>query len=352
MAATSDAKKSRPAPAGMPIEAYDRLSVKAILPQLATLSGPELKAVTAHEKSGKNRVTLLRAVRQVELAREAASKRPAPATSHLTIVETAPEPPDELDIDERDIDEIEIDEIEIDEIEIDEIEIAEIEIDDEADELFAADDDDEYESEAEFQADDELQADDDFQADEWQVDDYLDDFGGPAVSVPEPEAVPEPPVRKSRRNGTIGGTVRPASVGKTRPEAKTKAESAPAPELTTRKARTKAAAKHATWEEEVRPQLPKRIESMAYELDPPIVALVPDDVEGDRLTPTATPGQAPRTSGTAKVARKFEGAALVMAAILAILLGLAIGTVLARGGSTSASGAPPVAAEVVVTPNG
>ena len=93
MAATSTAKKSSSAPARMPIEDYDRLSVKAILPRLTTLNGPELEAVVAHEKAGKNRVTLLQAVRKVELAREAASLAAAPAEPPHRSWTTPTEPP-------------------------------------------------------------------------------------------------------------------------------------------------------------------------------------------------------------------------------------------------------------------
>src|SRR5205085_8755807 len=98
MAATSEAKKSNQP--RMPFEDYDGMSIKAILPVLKTLSGRELKAVTAYEKAGRNRITLLRAVRKIELAREAAGPQ-SPAKARLTVVEEAVEervePVDALD---------------------------------------------------------------------------------------------------------------------------------------------------------------------------------------------------------------------------------------------------------------
>ena len=89
MAGTSEAKKA--SPPRMPIEDYDGLSIKAILPLLKTLNARELKAVTAYEKAGRNRVTLLRAVRKIELAREAVAPR-RPAKTQLTVVEPHVEP--------------------------------------------------------------------------------------------------------------------------------------------------------------------------------------------------------------------------------------------------------------------
>jgi hypothetical protein len=251
MAAKSTAKKSSPAPTRMPIKDYDRLPIKEILPRLTTLSGPELKVVAAHEKAGKNRVTLLRAVRKVELAREAAPAS-APA-SHLTIVDDGPE----------------------------------------------------------------------------------------LVAVPVPEPVDDLPTLEVTRV-TVAPEVAKAKVA---PEvakaAEAKEEKEPKAPHAPKKPRPRSAAKHATWEEELRPELPRRIESMAYDLDPPIIALVPDAPVMDDSTPTAI--STPTLTGPAKVRRRFEGAALVMAAVLAVLLGLAIGTVLARSGSSTAQSSTPTA---------
>ena len=103
--------------------------------------------------------------------------------------------------------------------------------------------------------------------------------------------------------------------------------------------------KAATWEEELRPQLPRRIDVVGLRLDfePPVVALVrpPDEPDASLIlaSTAATPipaAKAPRSSWASRPAQvapsKFESVALVMAAILAVLLGLAIGTVLARTG--------------------
>ena len=139
----------------------------------------------------------------------------------------------------------------------------------------------------------------------------------------------------------------------------------PAPLKTSGKqARPRPPVKAATWEEELRPQLPRRFQSSAYdELDPPVIALVPDTpavvpapakAPKAPKTPKATKdGQVVLTTKAPKVpkvgiepsdksllVRRFESVALVMAAILAILLGLAIGTILARTGSSDASPTP------------
>ncbi len=140
----------------------------------------------------------------------------------------------------------------------------------------------------------------------------------------------------------------------------------PAPlKATGKQARPRPPVKAATWEEELRPQLPRRFQSSAYdELDPPVIALVPPTPDVIPA-PTAKAPKAPKTPKAAKnpqvvltpkaakvpkvgvepsekslLVRRFESVALVMAAILAILLGLAIGTVLARTGSSDASPTP------------
>ena len=283
MAATSTAKKSKTASGGMPIEDYDRLSVKAILPRLTELSAAELQSVVAYEKAGKNRVTLLQGVRKVELAREAAAPPRAPE-SHLTVVE--------------------------------------------------------------------------------DLDDIRD------LEAPVVVAQPAPPTPDR-----IGAAARPAAVrgprarGKSRSKAKSKAkgptpvslpaadidlehdldldlevdfetdidfetESEPASVAALENKPPRPPVKAATWEEEPRLQLPRRLESSSYDLafEPSPVALVPPIPDA----PSSSTASTPRVSGPAKVRRKFEGAVLVMAAVLAILLGLAIGTILARSGTVSA----------------
>jgi hypothetical protein len=114
-----------------------------------------------------------------------------------------------------------------------------------------------------------------------------------------------------------------------------------------KKSRRKPAVKAPTWEEEVRPQLPKRMTSSTYDFDfePPVVGLPPAEHDASLIPlPEATPIPAAgekvkklKASRPAQVARKFEHVALVMAAILAVLLGLAIGTVLARTGGNDAA---------------
>jgi len=276
----------------MPIEGYDQLSVKQILPRLAGLSGPELKAVSAHEKQGKNRVTLLRGVHQIELARAAAARRaPAP---HLTVVEAATEPTADF------------------------AEIADI---DAIEAIEAVDD---------FEAIDEI---DTF----GEVDEV--DQDEESMSSEGPEALDDERFDDEK----LDEELRPVAAATAAPEViLTKAA---APVVAKKKSRSRPAVKHATWEEELRPQLPKRLETTAfeYEYEPPVVGMVPpiEAIPSDASTPT------PRITGPAKVRRRFEGMALVMAAILAVLLGLAIGTVLARtGGGTTAQ---PVSASVAVS---
>ena len=297
MAATSAAKKS--SPAHLPIEDYDRLSIKQILPLLKSLSSRDLKAVTAHEKAGKNRVTLLRGIRKVELDREAAaSKRPAKARLAVVegpvAVEPVSEPAaavakatyvDEID----DIDRIdELDPID----EIDRIEFGRIDRADRADQI---DDLDDVSDVADFD-------------DVSDVDEVSDVAPAAAKVIPA------------------------------------------------KKRRSRPAVKAATWEEELRPQLPKRYQSSAFDdLDPPVIAV---EESSPALIPT--PAASSIAAKTAKVpshrprmTKRFESAALVMAAILAVLLGLAIGTVLARSGSSGASPAPTsVAIEAASVPAG
>jgi len=317
MAAKSTAKRSSPAPPRMPIEDYDRLPVKEILPRLTTLSGPELEAVAAYEKAGKNRVTLLKAVRKVELGREAAPT--APPASHLMVVDEGPElvavPEPALD-DRSDLPAM-----------------SEWSLDDGADLLampeWSLDDGADY-----------------LAMPEWSLDDGSElSAPEPVIDEPAPEAmlVAKAPARAAR-------SAKPAKSRKS--EKSEKSEKSGTSEIP-EKSRPRRASRQVTWEEEVRPELPRRIESMAYDLDPPIVALVPSVDESE---PTPSPASATtagrRPSGPAKV-RKFEGPALVMAAVLAVLLGLAIGTVLARTGSTTAQPAPPAAvSQVAATPPG
>jgi hypothetical protein len=77
----------------LPISDYDRLSVKEILPLLAPLSETELQLVLAHEKATKNRVTLLRSMKRIELSSPPA-KRPKAATPRRAApaVKSAPKP--------------------------------------------------------------------------------------------------------------------------------------------------------------------------------------------------------------------------------------------------------------------
>ena len=335
MAATSTAKKSSPAPR-MPIEDYDRLSVKAIVPHLMDLTGPQLQAVVAHEKAGKNRVTLLQAVRKLELAREAVAHKSAPP-SHLSMVEDA--------IEEA-------------------VEVSE----DSADESFEGAFDDAFDDELDTTFDDELDTSFDDELDaafankievrvEDEIDYEVDDF-----PVVEPIVVAQPASTKRR---AIGGVARSATsrsaarAAASEAKAKSKAKAAkttPEPEALDEleaeaEARPRPPVKAATWEEELRPQLPRRIES-SYDLDfePPVVALAPP-IAHEPTSGTVTPIL--RATGVAKVRKKFESVALVMAAILAILLGLAIGTVLARTGSVSAQpSSPPAVTQTAATPGG
>jgi len=299
----------------MPIEDYDRLSVKAILPRLTELSAAELQAVVAHEKAGRNRVTLLQGVRKVELAREAAARRSAPE-SHLTIVDDVEEPAEVAFVDD---------------------------IDDASDVVFVDDIDD---------ASDVVFVDD--------IDDATDVAFVDDIDEPAEVAVAAEPAKAKR--GRIGAVARPAAgraARATAPRATAKSKAAvPVPEpvsepVAAKEKKPRPAVKAATWEEEVRLELPRRIEATAaaYELEfePAPIALVPPVP----AAPTSSSTSTPRVTGPAKVRRKFEGAALVMAAVLAVLLGLAIGTVLTRSGSISAEPAPPaVSVEAGAVPAG
>ncbi|MEA2717098.1 MAG: hypothetical protein QOI99_1415 [Actinomycetota bacterium] len=307
--ATSAAKKAQVS-TGMSFDEFDHLSVKAILPRLTALSSAELAALAAHEKAGRNRVTLLQAIRKGQLAREAAASRSTPAT-HLTMVDepaepevlAAPEPEPEVVSEPKVVSETksapksapkakkprqkrapkvtaaalpetpEGEVVALDEVEFDTVEPVTLQ------------------SERV-----------DFETLDFETGDFETD-------TPEDAVIPPLPL--------------PAKAKTPRP---------------------RAAAKAATWEEEPRPQLPRRIDAMGYDLDPPVIALALDD--------PAPPANAVRASGPAKVRRKFEGAALVMAAILAILLGLAIGTVLARSGSLAASTPPNVSTATAVAAGG
>ena len=311
MAATSPAKKSSPASHRVPIEGYDRLPVREILPRLTSLNGPELRAVTAYERAGKNRVTLLRAVRKVELARDAAT--PATPASHLTVVEDdmGSAVGSEWVLDEPDAD---LDEADVDELGdwVDE---------GEPEAVADGESDDETDGESQWGADDtEIVA-----GSEWSIDDPGTDGGWGQVDDPEDE-----------------DEVESASVPEVAAELP---DPHPIAAAAGKKSRKRPAVKGATWEEELRPQLPRRIESTSFDLEPPIVALpAPEPV----LNPVAARGKAHAT-GPAKV-RKFEGPALVMAAVLAVLLGLAIGTVLARSGGTDSAQPAPVTVEAAAAP--
>lgn len=333
MAATSTAKKSSSKLAKMPIEDYDRLSVKAIVPRLTELSDRELQAVVTREKAGKNRVTLLQAVRKLELSREAGATRRAPATRELTIVEDLGSVDDLVDED-RVIESLGT--------------AADLVIDDDDD----FDIDEDVDINDELDLDDDPDIDDDPEIDEELDQDHgfglMDDFDK-AMRALEDEyendapVVTPPPVAKRGKKSPKSDPV-PAVAAKSRSKGKAKAKSAPeakapVPEGDSKKSRP--AVKAATWEEEVRPELPKRIAAAAsaFELDyePAPMSLVPPLTTENSAKPTTA---APRFARVIKLQKKFEGATLVMAAILAILLGLAIGTILARTGSVSAQPTP------------
>jgi len=326
MAATSTAKKSSSKLAKMPIADYDRLSVKAIVPRLTELSDRELQAVVVHEKAGKNRVTLLQAVRKLELLREAGAARHAPATRELAVVEDLGtvedlDPVDDLDWDEHRV----------------------------VESLGTAADldfDDDLDLHEDSLVDEHPEADDDPDLDEGFG--LMDDFDR-AMKALEDEAeepvvtpVPAPPVSKRGRKSPQKSEAVPAVAAKTKSKAKAKAKAAPRSEAPAPEAdkKPRAAMKAATWEEEVRPELPKRIAAAAsafeLEYEPAPMSLVPPLAEPSTKATTA----APRFARVIKLQKKFQGAALVMAAILAVLLGLAIGTVLARTGSVSAQPTP------------
>lgn len=269
MAATSAAKKS--SPATMPIEGYDRLPIKEILPLLTTLSSRDLKGVAAYEKAGKNRVTLLRGIRKIELAREA-GRPPRPAKSRLTVVEQVVEETVEVGVEPA------------------------LAVPAPAPSLAEAD------LEAVLEA---------------ELDAVLD----AALQVEPP-----PPVKA----------------------------------VAAKKPRTRPAVRAATWEEDIEPQLPRRFQAespafdLAFDLDLDLpVERTPVAVdEADALAPVipvpaVREAMAPRPPATRTRAgqmakKKLENVVLVLAAILAVLLGLAIGTVLARTGGTDPT--PPVSA--------
>lgn len=332
MAGTSEAKKA--SPPRTPIEGYDGLSIKAILPLLKTLNGRDLKAVTAYEKAGRNRITLLRAVRKIELAREAAGPQ-RPAKTQLTVVEPPLEAPVEAPVESV------------------------------VDDLDAGFD---------------LQ-DTDFIVDEWPAESPAE-----ARAADAKEAKAKAKSAKTPRTGRSSKTAKVAKIDAPidAPAPVEAADSIDVPDLADfdydeaiseiddpaplkasagKPSRPRSQAKAATWEEELRPQLPRRFESSAYdEIDPPVIALVPPT---PAVTPTTAKAPKPKAPKAPKVpkavqavqasrapagtepapeksllVRRFESVALVMAAILAILLGLAIGTVLARTGSSDASPTP------------
>ncbi len=314
MAATSAAKKSRPAsmpPGSMPIEDYDRRSIKEILPLLKAFSSQDLKTVTAYEKAGKNRVTLLRGIRKVELDREAAaSKRPAKARlavveEAVAAVETVSEPAVAVAKAPKAPKTARVAKV---------AKVAEV---DDINATFDLDDFDDFDDLDEINEIDAIDA-------MGAVDDPMDD--GRAmddVDLIDEEIDPVEAVSDVAEVSEAGR----ATVKATSPK----------------KRRSRPPVKAATWEEELRPQLPKRFQSSAFDdIDPPVIAM---EQSSPALIPT--PDAAPISSKTAKalsfrprITKRIENAAIVMAAILAVLLGLAIGTVLARSGSSDASQAP------------
>ena len=350
MAATA-AKKSSSAPAGMPIANYDGLSIKEIVPHLVHLTGAELKAVKAHEKAGKNRVTLLRAVRKVELDREAgvqATKAAARATSRATSRAKAkaaakpapipaPAPASHLTVVEDDDDDDDIDSF------------------------------DSFESSGSHDSLDSLDSHDSL--DSLDSLDWSDDSDW---DVPEEEAVVEAVSIDDVDDASY------AAYAPAEPVVEVVTEVVvPKTSGSSRKSRSgRAPVKGVTWEEEIRPELPKRYD-MSYDPEPPIVALVPPEMPELERTPMVAPPKTPKAGAKAAKAPKapkataqpvltttpkagaqdfsskpkailrFENVALAMAAVLAILLGLAIGTVLARSGGsdtpTPASAASPAA---------
>ena len=284
MAATSEAKKS--SPVTMPIEDFDRLSIKEILPLLKTLSSGDLKAVTVYEKAGKNRVTLLRGIRKIELAREADAPK-KPAKGRLTVVD--------LDLD-------------------------------------------------------------------WAPDlegEPVPAAVAPPVAAPVPASVVAPVAEPTPAKAKAKAKAKTRAVAKADAKAQAKAPVVPT-EMKTPRARP--VVKAATWEEEIQPQLPRRFQtsSPSWDLDfdapAPVEPAEPMDLTAPSPTPIAKQAKpakvgkaAPAVTGPSiprsrpfQVVKKFENVALVMAAILAILLGLAIGTVLARTGGTDPT--PPASA--------
>ena len=370
MAATNRAKKS----STMPIEGYDRLSIREVVPHLTALSGPQLKAVTAYEKAGKNRVTLLRAVRRVELEREAvaAAGKKGGRSKRLAVVE-----PENLDADHdlapvvsvdanNSLDPVPYLEVVEDRDSMDAYGAADdlapgdsFEMADDFDSDFDDDFDRAFESgaiepgaiepgaaaESDAPGDDNSRSFDLADFDDDVVDDLDDDADDDIEDDDiDVDVVPEP---------VVAVVVAPSKKAPKAP----KAPKASKP-VVEKKPRSRPAVKAATWEEEVRPQLPRRMEAAAValemDLEPPIVQGIDmEPFEDDmRSAPTGLvgskplkPGKAPNASaglasGPLRAIKKFENVALVMAAILAILLGLAIGTVLARTGSSEAGQTP------------
>ena len=270
--ATTPAKKSSSA-ARLPIADYDRLSIKQILPLLMTLSGPELKAVTKYEKSFKNRVTLLRAVRKVELAREATIQAPA---SHLSVVDDD----EELDGGSEWADEPTSVGSGSDWADDDE--------DDEAGSGGGWIEDEPATTSGSGWAHGDADSGSDSDADsEWAAPGYetgsgtewgLDDFGPDFAADPEPQVV-------AKVESDFEPKPEPDFDSESAPESEqvAVASAIPAPPAilpsAPKRRRNRQAAKAATWEEEPRVQLPRRFESSSLDLEPPVIAIVPEVAE-------------------------------------------------------------------------
>ncbi|MEA2827827.1 MAG: hypothetical protein QOG43_2266 [Actinomycetota bacterium] len=350
MAASTRAKKS--STTSMPIEGYDQLSIREIVPRLTTLSGPELKAVTAHEKAGKNRVTLLRAVRKVELDREALAPKKGGRSKRLAVVE-----PENLDADHdlapivsvdanNSLDPVPYLEVVEDRHPIDSYGTAD---DIDAGQSFemADDFDSDFDADADADSDSDADSESDFESGahaepydnsrSFDLADFDDDFG-------DEDDVPEV---------VVAEVVAPPKKAAKAP----KAPKASKPIVEKTPPRPRPAVKAATWEEEVRPQLPRRMEAAAVKLEMELEPLaIEHDIdmepfEHDLRSGGPVGSKAPKQGKTPKAAgglaagplraiKRFENVALVMAAILAVLLGLAIGTVLARTGSSEARQTP------------
>jgi hypothetical protein len=337
----------------MPIDGYDRLSIKEIVPRLTTLSGPELKAVAAHEKAGKNRVTLLRAVRKVELDREAAAGKKGGRTKRLAVVE-----PENLDADHDLAPVVSVDaNNSLDPVPyLEVVDGRSMEAGRTADDLDAVEMADDFDSDSfeggsfeggSFEDADAYDNSRSFDLADFD-DDVVDDFDDEDEEDDEDDAtLPEVIVAE-----VVAPKKKAAKAPKAPKAPKVTKASKP---TVAEKPRPRPPTKAATWEEEVRPQLPRRMEAAAValemELEPPVIdhGIDMEPFENDLRAPAGPLGS--KGSKTAKASgglargpmraiKKFENVALVMAAILAVLLGLAIGTVLARTGSSEAGQTP------------